>query len=794
MIDLPAPLTKVMQGKNLDALKPFAVLFRNKWHEESGGEGYFALDTENPVDISAMIEKPNTLSMTLDVNEVAQYKANNVTLTLSDPFNKFIEGTPKSFFNNGYQLYGSQVILYYGLDDINKTPLFVGVIKELPSYKPEQYEVDLKLISPLELLKDIEAKDFSDKYEGETLTANGYDSDNNPIFKTAHDGVGGFYAVYAGATKMFEGVDFTVSQLNTLGFPALVTIKNTSYQSETITADYYCWKKGLSVEQIISGLVALGGYTANTDIKSVVWVNEIKNLLPFTVQFAIGYYQNTDGLIFNWYDGASPWGSLQIINKTVERKSIFPSEFTINFDMKFESEAGAWQGYESAYCFGDERGGNNWPRNGYAILREHPQGRMRILKWENNTIQNPTTGTYASDYFSYNGLGGIRVKNGNVTFITRTGTSYGSYPVFFTPAWEAYRALYSDTRVTTTGIKFSPNTDNLIIADDAEQYTYPVIKSQVLDKLAATGYWGGLYANLQQGETPVTYSLNYASSEDGTNFSELQETNLNTDLGINERYLYFIFQIVSASPNGADLLAANATYYTSSLLLNLVNLGGKSVLDALQDLALISGYEFGVDRQGVFFFRPRSQSTTPIYDLGHDEIVQINNISKKMSDFFTKLTLQFSQTPLEFYANEGEKPTPLDRYGVINKNIDKPDIVNYDNPELAQAIGPQLLAIYSNLSNIVQATGKLNLALELGDIVNLKRSYNLTVRPDASDTIKYMKQQTYFRACKITGLNYNFGNRQITYTLRDVSNENNAPKYDFNEYIYDYAVQFGVKE
>ena len=229
MMTLPTGLANFMQGKNLDGLKPFAFLFRNKWVEESGDAGHYELDT-TPIDISSHIVKPNTLSMTLDVNEVAQYNANNVTLTLADDKNYFVEGTPNSYFPDGYQIYGSRVVLYYGTDDINRTPLFTGVIKDLPTYKPEQYQVELKLVSPLEMLKDIEAKDFSDKVTGEELTYE-HTEDQHKVYRTAGTGVGGFDAVYADGNKLFEGVDYEVSQTNALGLPALVTIINDDLQT-----------------------------------------------------------------------------------------------------------------------------------------------------------------------------------------------------------------------------------------------------------------------------------------------------------------------------------------------------------------------------------------------------------------------------------------------------------------------------------------------------------------------------------------------------------------------------------
>ena len=768
MINLPSELLKLQQGNDLRPLKPFAFLYRNKWNPEINK---YQLET-SPIDITPFVIKPNTLSMTLDVAEVAQYNANNITLTLTDINNRFVEGTPLSYFPEGYQIYGSQVVLYYGTSTTNMTSLFVGVIKDLPSYKPETYQVDLKLISPLELLSDIEAKEFSDKYFGETLIANGTDSSNNPIYKTAHTGVGGFTAIYADGNKMTEGVDYEISQINSFRLPALVTITNTELRSATITADYYCWKTGLSVEEVISGLVALAGYIDNTDIRSVAWNSGVKNIMDLEVDFAIGYYRQGTDLNFNWFDGVSSWNNLQIINKMVQRTSIFPEEFTMNFNMRMESESGYWQGVIGGYFIGDELGNNNFPKNGYFIIAFHPTMYIRIYKVENGSSQSSPV----CDNMSYRRVGGVQVKNNTLTFFDVDGrVIYQPLPLFFKPGWEAYRAFYSDTRITTENMAFSPNTNSFIIPSNEERYNQPVIKTKVADKASQIGFWGGLVTTLNMGNNTINYSLQYSFSNDNITFSDLRDININADTGIDERYIYFIFQITSTANQGANLVNPGISYYVNSLTLQFINLSGSTVLEALQDFALISGYEFGVDRQGVFFFRPRSQSTEPIYTLDQTEIVKVDSIKKELSDFFTKLTLTFAERPLEFYANTGSRPTPIDKYGVINKEIDKPEIINYDNTELAQAIGPQLLSIYSHLSNQLQVTSKLNLALELGDIVNLKRSYPQIVNNEASEQHKYENQQTYYRACKIIGLNYNFEKKQVSYTLEDVSDETNGP-------------------
>ena len=773
MINLPSELLKLQQGNDLRPLKPFAFLYRNKWNPEINK---YQLET-SPIDITPFVIKPNTLSMTLDVTEVAQYNANNITLTLTDINNRFVEGTPLSYFPEGYQIYGSQVVLYYGTSTTNMTSLFVGVIKDLPSYKPETYQVDLKLISPLELLSDIEAKEFSDKYFGETLTANGTDSSNNPIYKTAHTGVGGFNAVYADGIKIFEGIDYEVKQTNTLALPALITIINSEYNSSIITADYYCWKTGLSVEQIIEGLLALGGYTSDTeDIRNVVWTTEIKNpSIASPVFVGLGYYESAPNeYTFNWPSSNGAWANNNNVSFT--RKNIIPHNFDYQFVLNGDRST-TFDDFVSSYAVGSEvKNGNNsyGIQNGVyiKIYGYISYIAMDIYVIENSAIkQTLVSKSTNSDFFR------INVRNNSATLTTiyrRTGAQYVYNFTFtenqnFNITSQSIRGghLYATEQV------WNFYDDNLrLIGANIQK---PCIITQVLDKNTAET-WGAITAALTQGQgTPASYFLTAFFSDDGQNWGEGQAYNLGTDSGVTSRYLYYILGIDSAPNNYFHIKEPSTYYYATNLFLNIVNLSGKTVLEALQDFALISSYEFGVNRNGIFFFRPRMQSTTPIYTLDHTEVVKVDSIKKELSDFFTKLTLTFAERPLEFYANTGNRPTPIDKYGVINKEIDKPEIINYDNTELAQAIGPQLLNIYSHLSNQLQVTSKLNLALELGDIVNLKRSYPQVVNSEASEQHKYEKQQTYYRACKIIGLNYNFEKKQVSYTLEDVGDETNGP-------------------
>lgn len=782
MMTLPAELEHFMQGQDLKGLKPFALLYRNKWNSATNK---YALES-TPIDISDLIVKPNTLSMTLDVNEIAQYNANNVTLTLADTKNYFVEGTPNSYFPDGYQLYGSRVVLYYGLDGTNRTPLFTGVIKDLPTHKPEQYQVELKLVSPLEMLKDIEAKDFSDKVTGETLTYKSTDSDGHRIYWTSGTGVGGFYAVYANGTKLFEGVDYETDQLNALGLPAIVTIINSAYYGQAITADYYTWKTGLTVEQIVEGLAGLAGYDSGTeDIRNVVWTTEIKTSAKPTALFSLGY------LLDGSYSGVGgyAWGAPLPIQSGADPlspvgyhgKNVFPARFIYSLILSPSANMSVLLG---------EVGPNPlYPGlttllNGFYI-RNTSKRYCYVGYWENGE----RVGSEYSIELGYDRKLNIR-KEGNVyTFsVGEGGTSEFPFSITtnldlnnYSTNLHLYNNNYSYQNVVLSGQELTDLASGIFLNSDGIAY-------QIADENTRT--WSSIYA--EKSNTGASWSLKYRTG-DGVIFSAWKTTNINSNIGENAKILQF--SIGLQNYNEITNINNVLVYYLgSTLTLQLVNLSGSTVLEAMQDFALISGYEFGVDRQGVFFFRPRLQSTTPQYVLDHEEIVKVNTVKKNLNDFFTKLTLTFAERPLEFYANTGDRPTLVDKYGIINKEIDKPDIVNYDNPELAQAIGPQLLETYANLSNTIQVVCKLNLALELGDIVSLRRNFNLVEPEEATDYRKYETQQTFYQVCKIIGLNYNFSKRQITYTLRDLTNDNNLPvAEELYEFVYDFPIQLGAK-
>lgn len=790
MTEIPAELAAVIKSGDLRQLKVFCTFYRNKWDAQAGK---FAPEATG-VDISSMIQKAGTLSKTLDISEVSRFEANNMVLTLSDVKGLFNEGTPNSIFSGDYQIYGSYVNLYVGISQTIKTQLFTGVIKELPTYKPDDYQLDLRLVSPLELLNDIEAKDFSNTITGETLTLDHPAAEGqNPFYQTSQNGVGGFNAIYANGIKLFEGVDYEVTRLGKFTQPALVEIINSELFGQTFTADYYVWHTNLATEEIISGLLQMAGYAQDKlNIQPVTWNSAVRSEVAFEALAALDYKPNVSGYVYSgdvnfWQNGPK--------DMTCKRSLILPP----NFDFSTSAQlpfAGGFGDKFGVWAIGDikEELLNTNPYNaeqlidnGVSLFANIGLGRLTwygYIRKGGRTIQFLNTGLLQ---------GGLRIK--------KIGTSLsvfykadGSIAATVNVPNNFMNGAVQEAIRCASGWFFDPN--NYLDTLNAD--------GSIIHRLSTPGILteeanlGGAYQiaafNAVLSNSDANCSLNYRL-KNGNEWGEWQAASIGNDVAQISEAAQAIFAFPRpTTPPTTDVSNISVDYLANNLRLQLVNLAGQSVLQAIEDFALISSYEFGLDRFGDFFFRPRLISNTPIAVLDGKQLVKIGNVQKKMSNFFTKLVLTFGKIPLEFYADQGDRPNSIDRYGVLTKEIDKPQIVNYDNPELAKAIGPQLLEVYSSLKNQISATAKLNLSFDLGDVVNFQRELSLTVNPAFSDYTKYENLNTFYRACKIIGLTYDFSKWQVKYTLQDVSSKNTKPLRDFYHYQTVFPTPLDYKE
>ena len=800
MTEIPAELAAVLKSGDLRSLKIYCEIRRNKWDD---AQNVFALE-DAALDLTPWLVRVGNLTAKLDVAEVTEYTASNATLTFRNVKNEFAEGVNGGLFPDGYQVYGSRIYLYVGTENGGeKAPLFVGVIKDLPRFRPDAYQVEIVITSILEILADYEAQDVAQKIAGETLQKQTSTSEEFPIYATAQNGVANVSAVYADGVKIINGVDYQVSQLGEALSPAKISLQNRAYAAATITADYTIWKRGQTVSEIVGDLLDVAEWpAADRAVESVIWSAAIREELSLPVPLALGFNQATpQNYTFNWLntrDGV--WQNTTARDEnTYYRQSILPQNFETEFSLRLDDLSGATSGFNASYAIGDAVGGNTYFRiqNGLVlgcIRADSTTGDRRALRV---VVGQSVNGRIAGGWiYSTQTVANVNYLEVSVK-IRKIGANWTVYfggeqvgTMYHNGLVVAYDVMYGSRNQRWSSLgqvwRVLDDSGNIISAD----IPVPSIVSAPLE-LGAGGTWGPVTATV---DGAGKYRLEAFFSDDGVNFESAGTYDLNQDIGGNAPYMRFILSAASQPTSGFNVSDLAAFDLNNNIKITFVNLSGKNVLEALQDLALISGYEFGATRGGVFFFRPRRGDTTPIYTLDETELLKVDTVAKKLDELFTKLTLDFGDVPLEFYANTGARPTAVDRYGVINKDISKPDLINYANPELAQAIGPQLLEIYSTLSNQITASAKINFALDLGDVVNFKRELPLTVNPAFSDFTKYENLNTFYRACKIIGLIYDFSKWQVKYTLQDVSSKNTEPLRDFYQYQTIFPTPLDYKE
>ncbi|WP_424244415.1 hypothetical protein Dip510_001653 [Elusimicrobium posterum] len=250
MIEIPKGLDKVIRANDHGPLKSIVYMYRNKWDPATAQYEVEA----TPTNITKWLTKAANLILQLDLSEINRYDASNITLTFANTKNEFAEDVEGSLFPEGYLLYGSKFEYYVGASDDLKILMYTGTIAEEPTYRTESYEVDIRVVSQLELFKKNECSAFANHVTGEKLTG------TYPNYTTVNIGVGNVLKLYAGTPTVIQeelilGVDYTLSGLNEMLSPAAIEIINPNLNGKTFYADYYYWKTNLKIHEIVHGLL-----------------------------------------------------------------------------------------------------------------------------------------------------------------------------------------------------------------------------------------------------------------------------------------------------------------------------------------------------------------------------------------------------------------------------------------------------------------------------------------------------------------------------------------------------------
>jgi hypothetical protein len=109
-------------------------------------------------------------------------------------------------------------------------------------------------------------------------------------------------------------------------------------------------------------------------------------------------------------------------------------------------------------------------------------------------------------------------------------------------------------------------------------------------------------------------------------------------------------------------------------------------------------------------------------------------------------------------------------------------------------VAPNFLQQYGTLRKTIKIKARIDLELEIGDVVLVKHNTPLSVSKGLTDYTKFTKSLGYYRACKIEGIETDYTKRQNTYDLVDYSSTNTEPQMESEKFKYLHPVKFGLKE
>lgn len=192
-----------------------------------------------------------------------------------------------------------------------------------------------------------------------------------------------------------------------------------------------------------------------------------------------------------------------------------------------------------------------------------------------------------------------------------------------------------------------------------------------------------------------------------------------TAFGVEPRKMRFIF-LLNTSGILPPMLNSNLiTLRTKSITLLFANVGGRSVLSVIKELAELAAFEFGFTGEGKFFFRSRQPSGSPVLTLDDSNVLSVEDLRPGWDRVYNLVSATFgSYTATISPETEGEaNPHSIDRYGARRLQVGGGSLAFQTDADLATVLARRYYSAYKLPKRCVSLTARFMPELELGDKV-----------------------------------------------------------------------------
>jgi len=734
-------LKAALERKN-PVYKKVVELHRRLW---SGGA--FVFDTE--IDITSEVKQMSEIRWKMDAEGFNVWTLDNTSLVFRNDRNQWKQSNLKGYFPGLYEIADSKIVIKFGAQLADGTfevlKSFTGYISGDPVADPENKHCTVTIQGGMSRFGKKSAESISTLVTDELLG-----EDSGTEFTTANNGVGIIVIVKRGATlgaavEIRPQINYTTADLNKKDLPLKITLISALTAGEKLYCSYRYWYQDKTLEWLAEQIMTLNGITSYA-ISPAIFQSSIENTWDFNDKAEWDTCTNTNidtittqgsfkiGLIDDFGDGdysANPeWTVLrnEVFSIDSGRLKIEPTTSISVIKTAMTKTVGNWQ----FKCY-------SWltfTLNDYCNIYFMATG-------EDSTYKYPTAGYYMQMH-----VGGTRIRRADGTILIDTAVSLSSTDMvrisrnaagvikFYVN--EVLKGTSAADLTYTTSDRFVITAfevddsfplvfyfDNFYFWDDGTTVGTGVLESTINDCSVDVTVYGKLDTTYTANGATIaieTYSSgtsDFSADNDPAGWVAIGGTGQINSLV--KRYLKFRVTATLASltnPVTPVFDQITLTYYTSTTVIDLVNLTGMTCRQAMEKIAEMPAYEFGFKADETFVYRPRETGVPAVMELRSDSnIIEVKNVSPGIERVYNRVVAEFGLYRKVSDASTDTAPNSIDKYGEREYSVSSSSLLPAENVNLAFAVAPTILSYTKTPRLRCQVESMFLPQLELGDKV-----------------------------------------------------------------------------
>ncbi len=185
--------------------------------------------------------------------------------------------------------------------------------------------------------------------------------------------------------------------------------------------------------------------------------------------------------------------------------------------------------------------------------------------------------------------------------------------------------------------------------------------------------------------------------------------------------LVFITLLATSGANAPFLRESIINFTTRTVLVSMVNLGTRTVLDVLYELAKIADFEVGLDGDGRFFFRNKDASGVSVLTLDDSNLEKVQSFSPGWDRVYNSIRSSFGPfvREIDSITESDPSPTSMDRFGVRSLSVGGGSLVFQTDVDLATVMARRYWTRYKEPKRRVTVVARYMPEVELGDRVSM---------------------------------------------------------------------------